>query len=132
MCECVWGGIFSFFYFYFYTRSVRSKRTSGASGSQERALACGGALGSCVKHPARLSSDHPWGALSPTNGVTVEPLKATSHKRKKTKKKTDRIWTACLTSAAPNDSRVMPDDSGLRKEYKCTDVHCFVQQNFKS
>lgn len=32
MCECVWGGIFSFF---FYTRSVRSKRASGPGGSQE-------------------------------------------------------------------------------------------------
>lgn len=90
--------------------AVRSKCGAGAGRSQDSVFVCSSALGSCVNHPAWLSSDHPWGVLSLTDGVTVEPRKPTIHK-------TGRIWTAYLTSAIFNDSWVMPDDLGLQMEY---------------
>lgn len=36
-------------------------------------VACRNTLGSCVNHPARLSSEHPWGMLLLTDGLTLEP-----------------------------------------------------------
>lgn len=81
-----------------------------AGRSQDRVVRGGSALGSCVNHPAWLSSDLPRGVLSLTDGITVEPR----HLRFP---KAGRIWTAYLTSSIFSDSWVMPDDLGLQMEY---------------
>lgn len=38
-----------------------------------QAALCSGALGSCVNHPARLSSEDPRGVFPLTDGITAEP-----------------------------------------------------------
>lgn len=54
------------------TPRCQIKERAGRRQVAGRRGARSGALGSCAKHPAWLSSERPWGVLSLTDGLTLE------------------------------------------------------------
>ena len=61
-----------------FTARRQIKARPGCRRVTGRGVACRKALGSCVNHPARLSSEDPRGVLSLSDGLTLEPRKLQS------------------------------------------------------
>lgn len=91
-------------------------------------VACSSALGSCVNHPAWLSSEHPWSVLSLTDGLTLEPRNLQS---KKNRQDLGCISNKCYFQYFMDDARWLGPAAGIHLYQQTCSALVTKKQNLR-